>query len=94
LHAIGGPHGYALRDHAADREPDEGCLPDAKVIEKREEIVCVIVDAVGRSRRVREAMPSLIVEDNPISVGEDWSDLLPDPEIASQRVDEDENRPV
>ena len=74
--------------------PTRAALLDPEMIEKRQKIVGMIVDGVGRRRRIREAVPALVVENDPEPLGEGRHDLLPDAEIAPERIDEDESRAV
>ena len=74
--------------------PTRAALLDLEMIEKSQKIVGVIVDRIGRRRRVREAVPALVVENDAEAIGEGRHDLLPDAEVAPQRIDEDENGTV
>jgi hypothetical protein len=94
LNTLGSSHGNPLPDHAPDGETDEGGPVDLQVIEESQKIVGMIVDAVRRGRRIREAVSALVVENDPEPIREGGNDLLPDAEIASERVDEDENRTI
>jgi hypothetical protein len=64
------------------------------VIEQGEEIVRMIVDAIRCRRRIGEAVPALVVGHDAETIGEVRNNILPDAEIAAERVVEDECRRV
>ena len=94
LDALGIARGQTLRDQATDGQADEGETLDPEMIEKSQKIVGMLIDRIGRLRRVREAMPALVVEDDTEILGEGRHDLLPDAEIAPKGIDEDESGAV
>ena len=83
-----------LRDHAADRKSDDRGPPDAEDLQKRRKVARVVGHLVPVRAGFGEAVAALVVGDDAEIGREDLSDRSPDAQIAAERVDENERRPV
>ena len=92
--AGGAVGGMVLRNEPADREAAEDNLGRAHVVDQPGKVGRVIGDRMGRLAEVGQAVPSLVVAKQGEVGGEIRRDLVPDPEVGPERVDEDEERPV
>jgi hypothetical protein len=83
-----------LRDHAADGKPDDGSPPDPDTIQKADEVARVVRHLALIRAGFGQAMAALVVSDDAEIGREDPSDLGPDAQVAAERVDEDDGRPI
>ncbi len=90
-----GPLAIELQgDEAADRKPDDGCARDAESVHERREVAGVVGHVVSVGAELGEAVAALVVADDAELGREDASDVVPDAQVAAERVDEDERRAV
>ncbi len=82
--------GQGLGDHAADRQPDDDRVRDPVRIEQRGEIADMIVDGVGRRRRIGQPVAAQVVAQDAKVVGEWATTLVPDPQVGAERIHEHE----
>ena len=83
-----------LGDHSADREPHDRRPPDAEDIEERREIARVVGHVVAIRAGFGKSVAALVVGDDAELGGEDSGDPVPDAQVATERIDEDDRRPV
>jgi hypothetical protein len=82
---------HRLRDHSAHRKTAEERILHRKQIEQAEEVGCVIIDRVGHLADGRQSVATLVVEHDRIVTSQSDDNIAPDPEVGSERVDENDN---
>lgn len=92
----GDPHevrpfgGEALGDDAADRQADEGRLPEARRLHQRRGIGHEIPHEIVALRRGAEAMAAQVVAQDPKAGRQQRDELVPDAEIGAERMGQDD----
>ncbi len=79
-----------LRDHAADRQADDGCRARAEMIEQRGEIGGEIGHGRAGCGQFGVAVAAFVVAEDARILSERFGDLVPDAQICAERIDEDD----
>ena len=84
----------ALRDHAAYRKPDDGRAFDVQMLEQRGKIADMVSQRVGCRRCLGKPVSALVVEHKVVVALELPGDRIPDAELGSERIGEDNGRAI
>ncbi len=91
---VGAPGREPLRDHATDREADEQALAHGQPVEQPFGVGDELVHRVRCRRTLAEAVPALVEADDPEPARQQRHDAVPEPQISSERVRENDRRPL
>ena len=86
------PGGKVLSDHAPDGNTAKQEMVQSDMVDKELEVGAQVLNGVGRFCNIRQAVTALVVADNPADPVQLRQQGIPDPEIGTKRIGQNQRR--